>query len=183
MRSEFLIQDYQGKFILNPLIRSYKNPERIETILATKNPTILHNHDFMQRKDRYVLLRILKNNIRIGQLFGLEKKAVRSLKNVAAELKGISKGIGIPMIIIGTINSFDEMHNRHLGLMNRELKEYARQEGIEYIDLYSAFSTDKDQYFGGDHYHLNENGHEVTAQKLYAIIKNVPAHEEVLINS
>ena len=171
MRSELLIQDYQGRFILNPLIRSYKNLEMIETILGTKDPVILQEERLEGAFNKMVVLPVLKNNISLGQLFHLRSKALKSLSKIIIDLSEFCKEHQIKFFILGTINSYNKMHNKNLARMNGIIKNLAEAQGISYSDLFSLFGKDKDLYFGPDKFHLNETGHEIAASLLYEGIK------------
>jgi len=183
MRSEFLIQDYQGKFIINPLIFSNRKLEKIESILGTKDPIILHEYDFQQRINKSVLLRILKSNISIGNLFRLKARVIKSVKKIITDLETTTRERQIPLFIVGNINSYNEMHNHHLSHLNSEIKAHAGQKGIPYVDLFSSFDGNLDLFFGADRFHLNSEGHERTAELLYSHIKSYLNRDGILINS
>jgi hypothetical protein len=172
MRSEFLIQDYKGKFIINPLIQSPANIERIENILATKDPVFIRVYNLPWNIKRFVLEVLMRNNIRLGNLFLLEKKATRSLISIIDRLINLCRENSITLYVVGTISSSYKTSDSSLSGMNESLKKFLSGKGIEYLDIYSLISKDQNLYFSEDKYHLNELGHELVAGILYKRFKN-----------
>lgn len=167
MRSEFLIQDYRGGFLINPLVCS-KNLEKTETILGTKDPVILQEDKLKGFYNNLIILPLLKHNIRIGNLFSLKKNALKSLSDYIISLDQLCKENHISLYLIGTINSYTEKHNDLLSWMNEEIKKLAEVKEIPYLDIFTLMNDNKDQYFGPDRFHLNAEGHALVARMLYS---------------
>lgn len=172
MQSEFLIQNYKGRFIINPLIYSKRNIVKIEEILGTKDPEIIHTDKLDGFFKKLPLLPVLRFNICLGNIFLLKRKATKSLEITIDDLARFCRDNKIKLLIIGTINSYYKVHNDSLAGINDYLKKHAGLNGICYIDIFSLIDKEKDKYFGPDKYHLNQAGHELVANLLYKCIKN-----------
>ncbi len=167
MRSEFLIQDYRGGFLINPLIFS-KNPEKLETILGTKDPVIIEQDKLKGFFRKIFIKPVLKSNIAFGNLFSLKKNALKSLSEYIISLDQLCKENHISLYLIGTINSYTKKHNDLLSWMNEEIKKLAEIKEITYLDIFTLMNDNKDHYFGPDRFHLNAEGHALVAQLLYS---------------
>jgi hypothetical protein len=171
MRSELIIQNYRGKFILNPLFFSKYALEKIEKILGTENPDIIKVSDLKVGMRKYLLLFISRNNLAWGKFFFLRRNAITSLENYLNELIRMCNDKQIKLFVLGTINSYFNNHNDILSEMNAAMKKTAELSGVCYTDIFSQINDDKDSFFGTDRYHLNQNGHELAAGLLYECYK------------
>jgi len=167
MRSELMIQDYKGRYIINPLVFSHKNIERIENILGTKDPIVLNPYKIKGHLKRLTIKKILHRNTSLGNIFGLKRKAQKSLDEYIIYLQNLCAKNNIHLIIIGTLNSYSYERNELLSEMNNSLKKLTESRGINYLDVFSLVNDDKDRYFGTDKFHLNEEGHALVAGLLY----------------
>jgi hypothetical protein len=167
MQSEFMIQNYKGRFIINPLILSKKNTTKIEDILTTKDPLILHTDRLDGLFKKLLLLPVLRFNICLGNLFLLKRRAAKSLENAVGDLTIFCRENNIKLVIIGTINSYNKFHNNILAEINLKMKKLAVVNGIKYVDIFSLIDNEKDNYFASDKYHLNKEGHELIASLIY----------------
>lgn len=172
MQSELLIQNYKGRFIVNPLIYSKRNIVKIEEILATKDPEIIHTDKLDRLFKKLILLPVLRFNICLGNIFLLKRKATKSLEIIIDDLARFCRDNKIKLLIVGTINSYYKVHNNSLAGINNSLKKQAGLNGICYIDIFSLIDKEKDKYFASDKYHLNQAGHELVANLLYKCLKN-----------
>lgn len=174
MRSELLIQDYSGRFLINPLVFSSENIFKIESILGTKDPVFIEPGKLRNPLKRLAIMPVLRYNILAGRLFGLEKKAVRSAGEILKELNGICTENHVRLMVIGNISSYNVMHDHYLGRFNRAMKKLSDELGIFYLDIYSRIQGDPDRYFGPDRSHLNREGHELVAGLLFGEMTKQP---------
>jgi len=167
MRSEVVISDYAGGFILNPLMKDRNNFERIESILGTKKPVMIHPHQLPFWK-RMLVTPALMRNRKLGNLFGMFQRTKQALRDKIMELGAICKENNAQMYVIGCIPFKQPGRKEMLEIMNEYLKKELGQTGIHYIDFFPDFLNTKVPLFTKDKGNLNKEGHDVLVKRLFA---------------
>jgi hypothetical protein len=172
MRCEFLIQNYRGGYILNPLIFKPVELGKLEAILGTKEPVFakLQSLSFWKR---LLIGAVLSKNMQLGRIFGLHQRALDSVREIMEQSIGQCKKENIPLLIIGPLNASYPQNNIVLGKLNKTLKIVSEQSGTGYIDIYSILEKERKRFFTRDEHHLNAEGHGLVSDMLYEEFKKI----------
>jgi hypothetical protein len=173
MRSEFLIQDYRGHFILNPLIANPGNFTRLETILGTKDPVMIKPGQIRGFFRRTFIMAVLRLNYLLGRIFGLQRRALNSIAGIMDQAIVHCRQNEISLLVIGPLNSASRASNAALRRLNRSLRHQAERNGMGYIDIYSFLDKHRDRFFTSDQHHLNAEGHKQVSSMLYEEFKKI----------
>ncbi len=166
-RSEFIISDYQGGFILNPLLRKRDNYKRIENILGPENNNFRSIRDQQLFKKLY-LVPIKKNCVKLGKIFGLVENTKLSLLSYINSLNAMCSLNNIQLFIIGMMPSIELQRNRLSLEISDFLKNRLTHQHINYIDMFNVFKEGRViDHFASDKIHLNSLGHQKLANGLF----------------
>jgi len=165
-RSEFMISDYQGGLILNPLLKKRKNYQKLEEILGQMNPVIRGPNGFSWWKRCY-LIPLHKHRVRLGELSGLVKNTQAYLQQTLLMLQKKCAENDAALFVVSPVPTSNKNRNDLLFEMNVFLKDTIADASIPYIDVFSAFLQKLDAYLTEDRIHLNAAGHDLLANKLF----------------
>jgi citrate lyase beta subunit len=168
-RTDFLIDNKRGRYILNPILLTPWKYDELEKITLLKNP--LSPWDISLNKRKKAILKFsLANNYYIGKYLLLKWRAEKYVLKTIKRINRICISKKIKFLVIGPANPINELKVRLFGELDSLLARRLKKLNIFYIDIYDEIGLDKESYYLEDGFHLNQKGHKLIADNLYETI-------------
>jgi hypothetical protein len=168
-RTDFLIDNKRGRYILNPILLTPWKYDELEKITLLKNPVSPWDISLNKRK-KAILKFSLANNYYIGKYLLLKWRAEKYVLKTIKRINRICISKKIKFLVIGPVNPINELKVRLFGELDSLLARRLKKLNIFYIDIYDEIGLDKESYYLEDGFHLNQKGHKLIADNLYETI-------------
>ena len=172
-RTDFLIDNKRGKYIVNPILLNPFNAKKLEGITLLKDPVLEPWKLIKDTKKLKLIDKILKNNTKIGDLFFLKKRAHRYVLKMIIRVHSICTEHNIELIVVGALNPTNKIKVKLFSDLNYHLATNLSSHKISYLDVFSIMDIDKESFYNEDKFHINKKGHEMIAGLLFEKIRDI----------